>query len=968
MAILHKEKTGVLTGQDSRQTVSIWDALCEGPIEGLVDGNASVFINNDPVVESGSSDHISNAHVEIAKTTVTLTNGAQTAVLVTGDDKIDRYKDRWLTIFNAATFGGVSGTVGSNTITVSGGISSFAHSANFINKNILRVPDANADGTTADFVILRYVNSTTITVFPTPQKAFTNATATYDVVLGKVTGTSGTTTLTVGMLANWPYPTGAYKFAAQSPAYNFNPQYLSQARDDFGDGKKVKRSTVQFRTGHSDQPTIKEIGHLQGNSINRTININRALGLVAGYFQLNNNRDDNAANELDEFISEEGTDSEFVIDSVNTLGLSNSGEVDELLLTFQYDALKSFHYAKGKLDRGFAAYKVIFSYTRDGGSTYTDVELPYIEHLAEAVQAFAIDDRINLESYQPFDKFKLKISRVTSDKGLWYPYNEWSGRGATMYNSNGSRKSPGYFKNRVVAPSRLATVTSIIKYKLNYPFTAFAAVTFDSKQFADLPTRSYHIRGKKIQVPKNYVTREEASDGIASYNRDSNGAIQSSYQDWDGTFREEVYTNNPAWILYDALLSKRYGLGRFIDSVDKWSFFRVARYCDELVSDGKGGLEPRYTCNLVLQKQTSARRVIQDMATNFLGMLHWLDGEVYLTSDRPSSPVYTFGRGNVLGGLFSYSSTEYKKRPNQFVVVWNNPELDYGQDYVLVEDTANIVERGLIISKDAFAFGCTSRGQAERFGRWKLFTTALQTESVSFGTSINATFLNPGDVISIQDGNRQTLNLSGRIAASGTVSTTVVRLDRNVVLLNNHSYILNVMFFTPAAILVDKTATVNSVAYVQGDAILTDNSGNALTEVSVNNLKDEQDSNRPINVIWKESNHVQSRPVSTGVGTVNSITVSSAFGAVPTRETMWSLTSTNNNIVQGASAKEYLVTSVEQRGPMEWGVTAVDYSTSKFSAIESNFNLEIPDADFKGGLSTDIIPMVSNLALALSND
>ena len=107
--------------------------------------------------------------------------------------------------------------------------------------------------------------------------------------------------------------------------------------------------------------------------------------------------------------------------------------------------------------------KVIFSYTRDGGSTYTDVELPYIEHLAEAVQAFAIDDRINLESYQPFDKFKLKISRVTSDKGLWYPYNEWSGRGATMYNANGSRKSPGYFKNRVVAPSRLATVTSIIK-------------------------------------------------------------------------------------------------------------------------------------------------------------------------------------------------------------------------------------------------------------------------------------------------------------------------------------------------------------------------------------------------------------------------------------------------------------------------------------------------------------------------
>ena len=957
-----------LTGDDSRQTISVWDVISEGPIEGLVDGNASVFFDNDPMVDKNTVTLDSSAHVTKNPSfgsTITFTNGSKNAtVQVTSN--LSNIEGRMLWVDKAVTLTGVTGTLNSDTLTVSGGTTTdiISNRENLPVDNVLRIINGHPNGVEdVLYSVSERVSSTSIKLNRPLIHAVSNTTAEL-IYMVRIDSASGTSTLVLEN--NWPWATGTYDLALGSQSI-LNPTNSTQAADT-GDTKKISRSTLQFRTGNLVQEPIRQIGSLQGSSVTRTTGLNRVLDLATGYFQLYPN--DTLSEKQSQFTETEGTDTAYVVDSVSDLGLTNSNEVDEIVLTFEYNNLYALRANKGTTVPAYSSFLPIFSFSRDGGTSYTEVTLPIIEHVYKALQGFTVDYNINLEPFQPFDRWKISIKRLTAASGLPYSVGTWKGKPLSQYDSDGKRKDkgPAPYKFRQNAACKLSTITSIIKHKLTYPYTAYAAVTFDSKTHPDMPVRSYHIRGKKIKVPANYVTREEASDGIAAYTRDSDGDVQSSYQDWDGTFRTNVYTNNPAWVLYDLLHSKRYGMGRFVDSVDKWSFYRVGRYCDELVSDGKGGQEPRYTCNLVLQKGEAARKVIADLATNFLGLLHWLDGEMYVTADRPSSPIYTFGRGNVIEGEFVYSSTEFKQRPNQYVVIWNNPELDYKQDFILVEDTENILDRGIVISKQTYAFGCTSRAQAERYGRWRLFTDRLQTESVVFNTAINASFLNPGDLIAVQDANLESAELAGRIASSGTVSTTVVALDRNIVLEANVSYTLNVLFFSPAAILVDDSATINSVAYTKGDIILTDNSGSALTETSVNNLKDTADSNRPVNVIWRPDTHVQSRAVSTSAGTVNSLTVSTAFSATPTRETMWTLTAKSNNIVNAASSKDYLVTQVVQKGDLTWEVTAVEHFNSKFTSVESSFNLTVQDTDFEGPSSTDLIPTIANLTLAYANE
>ena len=238
----------------------------------------------------------------------------------------------------------------------------------------------------------------------------------------------------------------------------------------------------------------------------------------------------------------------------------------------------------------------------------------------------------------------------------------------------------------------------------------------------------------------------------------SSGAIHASQdQDWDGTFRKQlVYTDNPAWVFYDIINNDRYGLGKWLKSVDIdiYSLYRIARYCDELVPDGKGDTEPRFRANIYLTKATDCYKVLKDMATTFRSILYWSEGNIVPVVDQDKDPVYNFTKGNVIDGEFNYEGTGSKLRSNQVVVTWNNPDNDYVPEALLVEDKQNIVKTGKIISENAVAFGATSIGQATRYGRWKLWTAINQSEVVSFGTAINAAFIAPGDIVNVQDADR----------------------------------------------------------------------------------------------------------------------------------------------------------------------------------------------------------------------
>ncbi len=315
--------------------------------------------------------------------------------------------------------------------------------------------------------------------------------------------------------------------------------------------------------------------------------------------------------------------------------------------------------------------------------------------------------------------------------------------------------------------------STIIDDKLSYPNSAIVAMQVSAHQFNSIPTRSYRIRGLKVKVPSNYNPETRAYTGT-----------------WDGTFNV-AWTDNPAWCFYDLLTTARYGLGNFINeaSVDKWGLYEIGRYCDELVPDGSGGTEPRFRCNLFLQTQEDAYRVVNNLASIFRGMVYWASGAVSVAQDAPRDPEYLFTPANVIDGLFTYSGSSKRSRHSVAIVTWNDPESRFRQTRELVTDEQSYLAFGYN-PLEIVALGCTSRGQAIRLGKWALATERLETDTVTFRTGLEGALRNPGAIITIQDPYRAGRRYGGRLVSS---TTTSVELDSDVELDEGTTYQLAVI-------------------------------------------------------------------------------------------------------------------------------------------------------------------------------
>ena len=335
--------------------------------------------------------------------------------------------------------------------------------------------------------------------------------------------------------------------------------------------------------------------------------------------------------------------------------------------------------------------------------------------------------------------------------------------------------------------------TEIIDGKFRYPNSAIVGVRIDASQFDSIPRRSYDLKLLKVKIPNNYDPVTRTYNGV-----------------WDGTFAV-AWTDNPAWCFYDLVTNTRYGLGDFIpeSQVDKWTLYAIGRYCDELVPDGFGGTEPRYTCNIYFQTREEAYTVINNMASIFRGMPYWASGAITLGYDAPSDPVYQFSNSNVADGNFSYQGSAIKARHTVALVTWNDPEDFYRQKVEYVEDADGIARYG-IVQTEVIAVGCTSRGQANRAGRWILFTEQSETELVTFKTGIEGNQIRPSNVIQIADEARAGTRTGGRVSSA---TTSVVTVDQNV------SGIANIGTGTLSVILPSGTLESRSISSVATSAI-----------------------------------------------------------------------------------------------------------------------------------------------------
>ena len=312
------------------------------------------------------------------------------------------------------------------------------------------------------------------------------------------------------------------------------------------------------------------------------------------------------------------------------------------------------------------------------------------------------------------------------------------------------------------------SLTTIIDAKFSYPHTAYVGITAQASSFGStVPVRKYLVDGQELSVPSNYNPVSRTYTGI-----------------WDGTFKT-AYSNNPAWALYLLLQNDRFGLGEYVDpsAIDKWSLYEIGRYCDQLVSDGKGGQEPRSTFNGVIETQQEAFELLQIVAQVFRGLVYWSSGSVTAAQDRPRDPMFLATESNVIDGLFTYSSSSYKARHTVAVVRFQDPDNLYKVDYEVVEDEAGIARYGYNPTRIDL-LGCTSRGQAHRAGSWILLTELQQTQALNYKAGLDHATARPGDVVAVLDPSVVTLdasgNLGGRLLFGSTA--TILNLDHPVIL------------------------------------------------------------------------------------------------------------------------------------------------------------------------------------------
>jgi predicted phage tail protein len=404
-------------------------------------------------------------------------------------------------------------------------------------------------------------------------------------------------------------------------------------------------------------------------------------------------------------------------------------EVDRVRIIMDILSLMSQDTTTGDIFGSSVAYH--FEVSTDGGTTFAQ-----------------LGRSVNIKG-----KTKSKYQRSTV---ITLPRTKSNGQPVTLgWQIRVIRETPDSASIAVSNSTRVNSYVEIVDAKLNYANSALVYISLDPTSFSSIPSRAYYVDGLLIQVPNNYNALTNTYTGV-----------------WNGGF-QLLPSSNPAWILYDLLTNRRYGLGRRISpsQVDRAMLYTIGRYCDEMVSNGLGGTEKRFSINTQITQRVEAYKLIADIASVFRGMVYWNGGMACFKHDAPESPGATFTHANVKGGEFHYASSSRKDRHSVINVTWNDPSSGYKQRVQPVEDRELIATMG-IVKEDVVAFGCISRGQAARVGRWMLYSEAYESNFITFTAGLDASLLLPGEVIRICDAVRAGKRMADRVTSSTLTSVT----------------------------------------------------------------------------------------------------------------------------------------------------------------------------------------------------
>ncbi|AHJ10720.1 putative tail component [Rhizobium phage vB_RglS_P106B] len=407
----------------------------------------------------------------------------------------------------------------------------------------------------------------------------------------------------------------------------------------------------------------------------------------------------------------------------------------------------------------------------------------------------------------------------------------------------------------------LSSFTIVHDAKLSYPDTAYLAWTIDAQAFGEnTPSRVALVKGLITDVPVNYNPETRVYTGL-----------------WNGTFKK-AWHNNPAWVLWDIMTNKRYGLGDLLSAsnVDKIGLYTIGQYCDQLVPDGNGGMEPRFAFNGVINTKTDAAKALDAIASSFRGMIYWGAGSVMFTQDAPGTPRKIVTPANVVG-QFEYTGSALKARHTSVLVSWNDPN-DLGRAAVEVVQRDDLIQTFGFRETEIAAYGATSRGQARRAGEWLLDTEEFETETVTYTAALDHADVRPGDLISVHDPDYVGGRYGGRLV-SATLDT--VTLDQGVTLQASETY---------------------SFATILPDGSMTD---------------------------WI--------PIINAPGTnVSVLSLGVDLDAVPINGAMWIITASN------VAPRTFRVISNTEKADNLYEITALFHDKNKYARIERGVQLEPP--------------------------
>lgn len=468
------------------------------------------------------------------------------------------------------------------------------------------------------------------------------------------------------------------------------------------------------------------------------------------------------------------------------------------------------------------------------------------------------------------------------------------------------------------------SLTEIYGDVLSYPNSAIVACKFSAEFFSQIPSRAFDAKLLKVKVPNNYDPITKKYGAYPAYDED--GTPYTTDANWngdwarnsDGTINKQ-WTDNPAWCFYDLISNRRYGLGQYIseDTLDKWTLYGIAQYCDVMVADGFGGVEPRFTCNLVIASRQEAYQVINDMASIFRAMVYYSAGTIYAVQDNWKDCFAQFTNANVEDGNFSYQSSSKRVRHSIAVVRYNDKTDFYKPAIEYVEDMDAIRKYG-VREVEVTAFGCTSRGQANRLGKWILLSESINTETISFTAGLDAMALRPGDVFKVYDANRKGSRYAGRTYINNSASSLV--LDSSLTNLSNAgTYTFSL--FTPTFNYDTSQVTLNSSA---------DAANIRRPQIQKRNFLGSD-----VSIYSGDDGNIHSQ-----------INFSSPFDSTNyslSEQMIWMIEASGDALDPLYNVFEYYQTiKIEEKDETKYTISALSYNAQKYDAIENELRFEDP--------------------------